>query len=75
MKDRVTLFFEDPEAKLTLELPKGQPSVLELWREPDDALVTMMYSGETPDETFLNPADGVYHPIAPSIFMMFEGKP
>ena len=68
------MFFEDPDSGLTLELPKGSPSVLELWRESDDALVTMLYSGETADETFLNPAEDVYHPIAPTIFMMFEGK-
>lgn len=74
MKDRVTLFFEDADAKLTLELPKGQPSVLELWRESDDALVTMLYSGETVDETFINPGDGVYHPINPAVFLMSEGK-
>ena len=74
VKDRVTLFFEDPESKLTMDLPKGQSSVLELLRESDDALVTMLYSGESPDETFLNPAEGVYHPIAPSMFLMFEGQ-
>ena len=74
VKDRVTLFFEDADAKLTLELPKGQPSVLELWRESDDALVTMLYSGETVDGTFINPGDGAYHPINPAVFLMSEGK-
>ena len=74
IKDRVSMFFEDAESKMTIELPKGQPSVLELLRDSDDALVTMIYSGETPDESFLNPADGVSHTIDPSIFMMFEGK-
>jgi len=74
VKDRVTLFFENPESKLTLELPRGQASILELLRESDADLVTVLYSGETSDPTFLNPADGVYHPVAPTIFMMFEGK-
>ena len=74
VKDRVTLFFEDADSRLTLEMPKGQPSAMELLRESDDALVTLVYSGESADETFLNPAEGVYHPIAPSLFMMFEGK-
>ena len=63
--DRISLFYEDPESGITLELPKGQPSVLELKRDSDDTLVTMLYSGETPDQTFLNPAEDVYHPIAP----------
>ena len=74
VKDRITLFFEDPESKLTLEMPKGQPSVLELLRDSDDALVTILYSGEAPDETFLNQTEDMYHPIAPTVFMMFEGK-
>ena len=74
VRDRITLFFEDEESNVTLEIPKGQPTVLELKRSSDDTVITLLYSGETPDQTFLNPAEAVYHPIAPSIFMMCEGK-